>query len=130
MTTLTHGSTTLALPADLYWENEFAWSAVQEQRSYALHGALLVDRGVRLVGRPITLSGTLDYAWITRTACLQLHAWAQQPGLPLVLVYRGSTYQVAFDQEGPPLELTPRVDYANPAAGDFYVPTLRFYTRA
>jgi hypothetical protein len=130
MTTLTHNTTTLALPADLLWEDEFAWRPVQETREYALHGALIVDRGIKLVGRPMTLAGSRDYAWVTRTAALQLHAWAQQPGLPLVLVYRSTSYQVAFDQDGPPLELTPRVDYANPAAGDWYVPVLRFYTRA
>lgn len=130
MTTLSDGTTTLALPADLYWQDEFAHQAVAETRSRALHGAQLVDRAVRLAGRPITLAGARQHAWITRTTALALYAWAQQPGLALQLVYRGSTYSVSFNQDQQPVEWTPIVDYANPQGGDFGWPVLRFYTRA
>ena len=45
----------LTLPGDLIWIDEFQWNPVERATEYAVTGALVVDVGERLAGRPITL---------------------------------------------------------------------------
>lgn len=128
-TTLTNGATPLTLPDHLEWVDEFAWGSVQSANAFSVAGALLVDRSVKLAGRPITLSGGVNFAWSTRSVALTLHAWAQQVQPSLTLVYRGVSYPVAFDHSGqPPLQVTPVVDLADPAPQDACYFTMRLIT--
>lgn len=126
--TLTNGTTVLTLPDDLMWPDEFSWSAVQAQRSYSVAGALLIDRGVKLAGRPITLQAGVDYAWATRSVALTLFSWVQQANPALTLSYRGTSYPVDFDRAAQPLEVTQVLEYSNPNTTDSCVLTLRFIT--
>lgn len=128
-TTLTNGSTVLTLPDDLRWTDEFAWVPVQESREYSVTGAQLIDRRLKQAGRPITLSGAPDAAWVTRAVTLTLQQWAQQLEPALSLSYRGVTYAVEFDHGQPPLEVTPIVDYASPVSTDQCWFVLRLITR-
>jgi hypothetical protein len=124
-TTLANGGTVLTLPADILWSDEFAWSAVQELRQFSVAGALLIDRRLKMAGRPITLQGRADAAWATRAAALTLYSWVQQASPTLTLSLRGTSYSVAFDYSGAPLEVTPVVEYADPETTDFCFITLR-----
>lgn len=128
--TLSDGSATLALDPDLYWDDEFAWGAVEQAVERSLSGALVVDTGVRQGGRPITLRNEDDAsAWLTRAAMAQLQAWADVPGQQLTLSLRGTAHVVLFrHHDGGPFEARPLVHYADPAATDWVLATLRFIT--
>lgn len=133
MITLTHPTAgplatplVLALPADLIWADEFAFSAVAQSKEYTTTGALVVEEWLRQAGRPITLQGDVSYGWCQRGALQTLKAWASQPGLRLTLSRQGVTHSVAWDHEAGAIEATPVVPYADPQPEDFYGLTLKF----
>lgn len=126
MPTLTYNGTTATLPPDLLWTDEYAWSAVQQETGYSTTGALLIDAGTRLAGRPITLEGGDQHGWATRALCESLRAWAALPAITLSLVHNGTTRTVIFDHARTGFEARPIVDYADPIPGDYYSVTLRF----
>ena len=95
--TLTYNGTTAHLSDRLHWADEFDWSPVDQATGYSTRGALLVDVAVKQAGQPITLEGTDTNAWISRSLCSTLQAWAALPGIQLDLVLRGETHQVIFD---------------------------------
>lgn len=128
MNTLTYNGTTLDLPDDLAWPDEFAWSPVVQQVAPSITGALIVDIGVRAAGRPIELAGARDRAWMPRATAEQLQAWAAVPGAQMTLMLRGTTRTVIWDHErgafsAEPLELE---DYSDPLPTDRVIPRLRF----
>ena len=128
MHTLTYSSTTLTLPADLAWTDEYAWRAVEQTRAYTITGAQVVQAFARQSGRPITLSGGPDRAWITRTQLETLRAWAALPGQTFSLVVRGAAARtVAFDHDAGAMEAEPVFADSDVADGDFYTVKLRFF---
>lgn len=131
--TLTANGTTLVLDPDLYWKDEFDWYAIEQSAERSLTGALIVDEGVRLEGRPITLTQPDDTsAWMPRATLTQLQAWEAQIGLKLTLSLRGVNYLVQFRRfDGQPLEARPTVFVADPEPGelgDFFLTTVRLIT--
>lgn len=90
----------LILPADMRWMDEFDWVKVaQTSPEYTLSGSLLVQYGVKLAGRPITLGG--DWAWVPRSVVRTLHDWAGVPALRLDLsLPDGRDFVVAFALAG------------------------------
>lgn len=126
-TTLTYGATPLTLPSDLVWTDEFAWRQVEQSRRYSVTGALIVDAGAKLKGRPITLTGTDRHAWITRADLLTLLTWRALPAEVFSLVLRGEAARsVMFDHEGGAIEAAPIIEFSDPAAADVYRVVLRF----
>lgn len=126
-TSLSLPPTTLALPDDLLWTDEYGWRAVEQTTQYTITGALLVEAAERQAGRPITLEGGPNWGWLTRAQLEQLRAWAALPAQAFDLVIRGETARsVAFDHAAGPIDARPVVPYADPAAGDFYIVRLRF----
>jgi hypothetical protein len=89
-------ATTLALPDNIFWTNELAWSAVTQTAERALDGALHVSAMVRKAGRPIVLEGG-ERARISRADLRTLQAWAAVPLLTLTLWWQGVHYTVMFD---------------------------------
>ena len=125
-TTLTYSATTLALPDDLLWTDEFGWSAVEQRSQYSITGALLLEAAVKQAGRTITLEGGVSWGWIPRTTLATLQTWAALPAQQFSLVVRGEAARtVVFDQEQP-LDAQPVIDYSDPDSGDDYVATIRF----
>lgn len=126
---LSDGTSVLELDPDLLWEDEFQWAAVEQQVERSLTGAQIVHLGQRVAGRPITLRGDDDSAWLTRADMLALQAWANDPGLQLTLSINGDPYQVIFrHHDGGPFDARPVVQYADPVSSDWMVATLRFIT--
>lgn len=125
-TTLTKDGTPLALPDDLIWTDEFAWRPVQSAMRWSIAGALLVDSGTRLAGRPITLAGGDGFGWLSRAALDTLETWKGIAGQALVLNYRGADHAVVFDHEAGAIDARPVIDYPAYLPGDYYVATLRF----
>jgi len=119
----------LQIPRGMVWSDEFGWSRVEKSLEYSLTGAALIDAGVRLAGRPITLQGEVDAGWIRRGAltALQALADANAIGAHALVLADGRTFTVQFAPglavEGKPLarpEL-PVEDYP-------YVATVRLIT--
>ena len=64
----------LTLPQGLRWADEFAWTPVAQTTGYSVTGALIVEQGEKLAGRPITLVGGKEWAWLTRAEVTALKA--------------------------------------------------------
>ena len=131
--TLTVGGTVLDLDPDLYWTDEFDWYAIEQSAERGLTGALIIDEGVRLNGRPITLTPPDDNAaWMPRATLTQLQAWEADAGLTLTLSLRSTNYLVQFRRfDGAPIEARPVIFVADPqpgGLGDFYLTTIRLIT--
>lgn len=87
---------TLTLHAQYIWSDEYSWSSLkQSEPVYSLNGAMHVDQGTMLAGRPITLDCT--HARITRSDLQTLQAWAAVPELELTLTHPdGRAFDVIF----------------------------------
>ncbi len=124
-TTLTYNSTALTLPDDLLWPDEFSWAPVATNASYSAGGTLLINRGVKLAGRPITLQGGTSWGWIDRATALTLLDWVAISGAQFTLSYRSVNYTVKFSLTAAPLDVSPVIDYSDPSGTDFYFATIR-----
>ena len=116
---------TLTLPDDLIWTDEFRWSPVAQQESVTLDGALVVQAMAQQTGRPITLAGGEDYAWVRRSLLTQLRAKSVTPGLEMTLTLNdGIARTVVFTGER--LTADPVWEVAHPEDDQPYVVTLYF----
>lgn len=128
MITLTDTTTTLTLPDDLLWADEFTWTPIQQTVDVALDGANIIQVGERLAGRPITLqSGRGPYFAIIERATLdQLLTWANEPGQELVLNIRGATRDVIFrHHEGTVIDAEMLLYHSAPDESTLYAVTVR-----
>lgn len=121
-----HSLNGISLPADLVWSDEFAWTPVEQAKTYTLDGALLVESQVRQAGRPITLSGGEDRGWVTRDVVALLYALAQTVKDDLALTLAdGRQFTCAFRHGEGAIEARPVVPLGPPGSGDYYTLTLR-----
>lgn len=121
----------LLLPDDLLWTDEHAWSPAVATTSYLITGALLIQSATRQAGRPITLVGAPDMAWVTRATVEQLRAWAALPvsdtaGRFVLTFADGRAFAVAFRHSDTAIEAEPVLGIPARADTDFYRLTLRF----
>ena len=131
--TLEKDGALISLPPDLLWSDEFAWSAVSQSTERSITGAYLVDAQARAGGRPITLQGRENVAWLQRSEAQALKAWTDLPDQVFTLTHNGTPYDVRFDhgtdEASRALEIAPVVEFCDPVAGDYYCSlTLRFFT--
>ncbi|NJD63906.1 MAG: hypothetical protein FIB00_01450 [Chloroflexi bacterium] len=120
----------LALPDDLLWTDEHAWSPVVANISYLLTGALLVQSGTRQAGRPITLVGAADMAWVTRAVVDTLYGWAADPlavdsGRFELTLADARVFIVAFRFGDTAIEAEPVLGFPARSGSDYYRLTLR-----
>lgn len=120
----------LPLPDDLLWSDEHAWSPVVANVSYLITGALLIQSATRQAGRPITLVGAPDMAWVTRAVVEQLHAWAAIPvgvstGRFELTFADGRAFTVIFRHAETAIESEPVLGIPARADTDYYRITLR-----
>jgi hypothetical protein len=115
----------VTLPEDLIWSDEFAWSSVQQSRTYTLTGALILETGTKQAGRPITLVGGDEAAWITRANLKALQAKLTTTATMTLTLNDGSTFSVAFNHDEKPIDAHPVIDYSTPSDDDFYTLTLK-----
>ena len=115
----------LTLPPDLLWADEFDWTPIESSQEYAVTGALVVDTATRQAGRPITLEGGDDRAWLDRATLQQLYALTTPADRQMVLVLNGVTRDVIFRPGADPLSARPIFPLANPQNDLAYVVTLR-----
>lgn len=124
--TLSYNATTLALPNDLHWLDEYDWHPVVQSSQFTTTGAMLVETAVKQAGQLITLMADEDRAWMTRAQCDQLKAWANLPGITLTLALKGVNYNVMFDHEKTGFEAHPVMFFEDMQSDDVYVATMRF----
>lgn len=124
-----HALGALQIPRGMVWSDEFGWNPVEKSLEYSVTGAALIDAGVRLAGRPISLQGEADAGWIARGGLVALQALnaADPVGEHALVLADGRSFTVQFAPglavEGKPLarpEL-PVDDYP-------YVATVRLIT--
>ena len=121
----------LPLPDDLLWNDEHAWSPAVANASYLITGALLIQSATRQAGRPITLVGAPDMAWVTRASVEQLRAWAAIPvgnttGRFALTLRDARSFTVAFRHAETTVEAEPVLGIPARSGNDFYRLTLRF----
>lgn len=110
----------LELPADLLWQDEFEWDSVTQKADRSVTGALLLQEGQMLHGRPITLVGTDRTAWMSRAGLLALQALADEVDTDHTLTLGdGRTVEVRFRR--PAFKARPVIEYAVPVDSDPYV---------
>lgn len=113
----------------LRWSDELAWSAVAQSTDYGLTGALLVQEGTRSTGRPLTLSGGRERAWISRSDLLALHAMLESTAQRVLTLHDGRQIPVIPRRDGDgPLKADSLREVADPDAGErYFIDQLRFW---
>lgn len=115
----------VSLPADMTWIDEFNWPTVVRAKEYALTGALIVDSGQRLAGRPITLQGDLSGGWIMRSTVDALRVLASElPGEFVLSLADGSSFNVIFDADDA-IRAEPIFPIADPDLAFWYIATIK-----
>lgn len=87
---------TLTLHKQYWWSDEYEWSSLkQSEPVYSLNGAMHIDQGTMLAGRPITLDST--HARLHRADVQLLQGWASVPDMTMTLTHPdGRTFNVIF----------------------------------
>ena len=102
---LSDGLITVTLPDDMDWTDEFSYSPIVQSVNESVTGASILQIGVKQAGRPITLRGTTERAWIKLPIVQQLYSWSRVAGQTMTLSLRGTARQVVFrHHESPALE--------------------------
>lgn len=97
--TLSDGTETIDLPSDLQWSDEFDYSQVEQTAERSLTGALVVQQGLKVKGRPITLESN-SAAWVRRSVVEMLQAFYDTPGQTFTLSIAGTDYLFQFERPG------------------------------
>lgn len=126
MITITDNTTTVTLPDDILWSDEFAWHPVEQRVDQTITGALIVQAATRQAGRPITLQSGQNFAWLTRAQLDTLKTWAAVAGKTLTLNIRGVARSVMFRHNDGAIEAEMVMYHAAPTASDYYVCVVRF----
>ena len=113
------------------WVDEFDWDPVEQVQERSLNGALIIQEGVKLYGRPITLSSN-GGAWFTLATVRQLEALRDQPGKVMLLTLpTGERHHVTWNRAaGAPVQATPLFRAVAPGPDWLYELTLRLITVA
>lgn len=113
---------TLTLHPDLKWTDENNWHPVEQTAERTITGAMVVQIGSRVAGRPFTLEpdGGEGSAWMPYTTVAQLRNWAAVPGLTMTLTLRGTEYTVIFRHQDGGFEAEPVVFFNDVQSTDFY----------
>ena len=117
---------TITLPDDLEWTDEFDWTPVEDAIDTALSGSLIIHTGTKAKGRPITLEGNSEHAWLSRQTMLEIKALADSPSSELVLDYHGRAFNVRFRYAEKPYSSKPVVFWSGvPDLADWYNVVIR-----
>lgn len=117
----------VSLPIDLIWSDEYGWSPVVQNIKKSLTGALIIQEASQAKGRLITLRGTVDSAWITKTTADLIKAKVDTADLIMSLNFHGTIYQVMFSRSGnrSPFETKEIYELADPDDDHIYSFTLK-----
>jgi len=123
---LPQNNISIDLPDDLYWSDEFTWSPVGQNAERTLNGALIIEESVAIAGRPITLEGAEDMAWVSRETVLQLISLRNMTGQSFTLTLKDAReFTVKFNQATASVDARPVLSWQQAADTDWYKLTLR-----
>lgn len=107
-----------------YWSDEFDYEGVAQVQKRSVTGALLVFEQAQPTGQPLTLQG----AWVTRQALLQLQTLRRQVSeLVVVELEDGRKFNALFNRSEKSIESKlVRGAAALPNDDDLYEVVLRF----
>ena len=126
MATLSDGTTTITISDDLLWSDEHDWNPVTQTSQRTITGALVIQAGANVAGRPITLQPEDNDTWHTRTVVEQLRNFAAVPGLEMTLTLRGTPREVIFrHHDSIAVDASPVVHFSDVQATDKYLLTIR-----
>jgi hypothetical protein len=112
----------ITLPPGLIWEDEFNWTPVVQNVTMTLTGTVLVQEASGLTGRPITLVGSEESCWASRSVVQQLIALMQTADTIMSLTIGITTYSVMWRREdGTPIEVEQLLPVTEPATDALYV---------
>lgn len=113
------------------WVDEFDWDPVAQEQDRSLTGALIVQEGVKLYGRPITLSSN-NGAWFTLAKVRALQAMASVRGaVHLLTLPTGEQHYVTWNRvAGAVVQATPLHRTVAPDDDWLHQLTLRLITVA
>lgn len=114
----------IALPDDIVWLDELAWSPVVQATSRTLSGAIVIEEATLQEGRPITLGGGV---WVPRSDVEALLSLAATAGATHSLDLRGTAFDVVFRRPNA-ITATPVIQYADPAPEDPHEITIQLLT--
>lgn len=93
-----HSLGAIQIPEDVWWSDEFGWSAIEQRTTYSLTGALIVHVGKRQSGRQITLASSPKGGWVERNVVVALQAQRAMPDEQFLLVLAdGRQFTVMHD---------------------------------
>lgn len=115
----------ITLPQGLRWADEFAWSPVAQASEYTLTGSLIVEQSTKQAGRPITLIGGKNFAWMTRAEVVALKALLDAGEAMTLTLHDARTFAVIPAADEPltvaALPIVKDSGPANPSNGTRYV---------
>ena len=115
----------LTLPQGLRWADEFTWSPLTQATEYSLTGALIVHQNEKQAGRPITLVGGKDFAWLTRSEVVSLKALLDAGEEMTLTLHDSRTFTVLPEGDEPltvsPLPIVKDSGAADPSSDARYV---------
>jgi len=105
---------------DVLWPDRYQFTGVDSRMEKTLTGRPIVwEQSTQ--GRPITLAGGADFAWIEKSDLVDLLALAFVPNATYELSYEGELHTVRFRHEDSPcIEATPVLGRPNEASTDYY----------
>lgn len=121
----------IALPNDLLWVDEFKWTPVTSTGSYSLAGALIIEQGVKLAGRPITLEPPdSGMAWVPRSTVQALKEAAALTSRTFRLMLEYPTdireFLVTFAPDTDPIEASPVKGFPEHTSDAWFQVKLKF----
>lgn len=113
------------------WVDEFDWDAVAQAQERSVTGVLLVQEGMKVHGRPITLQSN-GGVWTPLSMVRQLEVLRDQLGRVMLLTLPdGREFSVIFDRtNGAPLSAKQIHRTVNPGPDELYDVNLRLITVA
>nr|BDD44433.1 hypothetical protein 9 [Saccharospirillaceae bacterium] len=118
----------LTLTDNLVWQNEYAFTAIEQTAERSLTGGLIVQEGQKQCGRPMRL----NLGWLPRADLDALKAKENQASEPMELTLPdGRVFWVIFDRTGgTAIQATPVNDYTDASTNPTwpYQVTVNFLT--
>ena len=123
-------SETVPLEDGFLWSDEFDWKPIEQKQERAINGALIIQEGKKLTGRPITLIPPVQgMGWIKRKHLRTILEWSalgEQFVIEFEYLHDQRHFNVIFNHEAGAIEAKPVKEHPAVSEEDYYIVTMRF----
>ncbi len=123
-------SETVPLEDGFLWSDEFDWKPIEQKQERAINGALIIQEGKKLTGRPITLIPPVQgMGWIKRKHLRTILEWSalgEQFVIEFEYLHDQRRFNVIFNHEAGAIEAKPVKEHPAVSEEDYYIVTMRF----